>query len=310
MLEAKGLRKAYGDRTAVADVSFSIPQGSFYGLLGPNGAGKTTTISMVVGVLTPDAGEVWFDGKPVRPGDPSFRSRIGYVPQEIALYEELSAEANLSFFGALYGLQGKRLADRTDAVLEIANLRDRAKEPVTRFSGGMKRRLNIAAALLHDPDLVVLDEPTVGVDPQSRNAIFDALEALKTVGKTLIYTTHYMEEVERLCDRLAIVDQGRVVQEGSLRELLRSETDHRRIEICLTDVPTEMQLSAIRESGCLTSMRWEPPFLIGETDRLEYAVRILPDLISAMELGFDSVNTDRTTLESVFLRLTGRSLRD
>lgn len=265
---------------------------------------------MLVGVLAPDSGEVLLDGQPVNPSSAAQKRRIGYVPQEIALYEELNAEANLRFFGSLYGLQGKGLEHRMSAVLEIANLQDRAKEPVSRFSGGMKRRLNIAASLLHDPDVVVLDEPTVGVDPQSRNAIFDALEALKTVGKTLIYTTHYMEEVERLCEQVAIVDHGRVVQQGTMRELLRAEEGFRRIEVSMVDMPTELHLDAIRACGCFTKVEWDAPRLIGETDRLDYALRTIPPLLGAMELRYDSLNTDRTSLESVFLRLTGRSLRD
>ncbi len=219
LLQAEGLRKRYGDREAVAGISLHANAGEILGLLGPNGAGKSTTIAMVCGLTTPDAGQVRV-GDASMAGDPAAcKRRIGLVPQELALFEELSARTNLDIFGALYGLPAAQLKTRGDAALAAVGLADRAKDKPATFSGGMKRRLHIACALVHDPDVLLLDEPTAGVDPQSRNAIFDTLLALKAAGKALVYTTHYMEEVERLADRIVIVDHGRVVAEGTLHEL-------------------------------------------------------------------------------------------
>ena len=201
---------------AVDDVSFTLGRGELVGLLGPNGAGKTTTVSMVAGLLTPDRGEVLVDGSAVS-GDTDPRKRkIGLVPQDLALYDELSARANLRFFGSLYGLTGAALNEAIARTLDLVGLVDRMNDKVGTFSGGMKRRLNLAAGLIHDPDILLLDEPTVGVDPQSRNAIFDNLELLRAGGKALLYTTHYMEEVERLADRIVIIDRGKVIADDTL----------------------------------------------------------------------------------------------
>ena len=247
MLQVQNLRKAFGPLVAVDDVSFAIENGQLLGLLGPNGAGKTTTVSMIAGLLAADRGEVRVGGsRLVRDTDPVKR-RIGLVPQDVALYDELSARDNLRFFGALYNLTGAALHQAIDRVLELVAIADRARDKVKTFSGGMKRRLNLAASLLHDPDILLLDEPTVGVDPQSRNAIFDNLEILKRGGKALLYTTHYMEEAERLADRIVVIDHGKVIANDTL-EGLQSRV-------------------AVAEGG-------------------------------------------RATLETVFLTLTGRSLRD
>jgi ABC-2 type transport system ATP-binding protein len=211
MLRVENLSKRYGQRAAVNAISFSIDQGETVGLLGPNGAGKTTTIAMISGISRPDGGEVSLGGASVTQNANALKRRVGLVPQDLALYDELSAWANLQLFAGLYGIGTAQLRPRAQAALSLVGLADRSKDRVSTFSGGMKRRLNIAAALLHDPDLILLDEPTVGVDPQSRNAIFDNLEELKRRGKTLLYTTHYMEEAERLCDRVLILDHGRVL---------------------------------------------------------------------------------------------------
>jgi ABC-2 type transport system ATP-binding protein len=219
MLEVKQLRKSFGDLTAVDGVSFTVKPGELVGLLGPNGAGKTTTVSMISALLRPDAGEVRVNGS-VLDGDtdPSKR-RIGLVPQDIALYEDLSARENLRFFGSLYDLDRDALDAAIQARLTLVGLADRAGDRVSKFSGGMKRRLNLAAGLLHDPDVILLDEPTVGVDPQSRNAIFENLETLKAQGKALLYTTHYMEEVERLADRVVIIDHGKAIANDTVAGL-------------------------------------------------------------------------------------------
>jgi ABC-2 type transport system ATP-binding protein len=211
MLQVDRLSKRYGERVAVNAISFSIAQGETVGLLGPNGAGKTTAIAMISGISRPDGGEVNLGGVSLSHNANALKRRVGLVPQDLALYEELSARANLQLFGGLYGFSEAELAPRAKAALALVGLADRSNDRVKTFSGGMKRRLNIAGALLHEPDLILLDEPTVGVDPQSRNAIFDNLEELKRRGKTLLYTTHYMEEAERLCDRVLILDNGQIL---------------------------------------------------------------------------------------------------
>jgi ABC-2 type transport system ATP-binding protein len=221
MLEVRGLRKAYGALVAVQDVSFALGGGEVVGLLGPNGAGKTTTVSMIAGLIQPTAGQVLIGGAPLSGDTDPKKRKIGLVPQDLALYDELSALANLRFFGALYDIPPAALAEAIGSALQLVGLADRARDRVGTFSGGMKRRLNLAASLLHDPDILLLDEPTVGVDPQSRHAIFANLETLKSRGKALLYTTHYMEEVERLADRVVIIDHGRVVASDTVEGLQR-----------------------------------------------------------------------------------------
>jgi ABC-2 type transport system ATP-binding protein len=219
VLAITDLHKSFGGTRAVDGVSFAVERGQLVGLLGPNGAGKTTTVSMIAGVVTPDQGAVRIDGAAVSGDSDPVKRRLGLVPQDLALYDELTARANLHLFGSLYGVTGAALAEAIESVLRLVGLADRAGDRVKTFSGGMKRRLNLAAGLLHDPDILVLDEPTVGVDPQSRNAIFDNLEQLKARGKALLYTTHYMEEAERLADRIVIMDHGHVLANDTLNGL-------------------------------------------------------------------------------------------
>jgi ABC-2 type transport system ATP-binding protein len=220
ILDVRHVRKSFGSTVAVDDVSFALESGRLTGLLGPNGAGKTTTVSMIAGLVAPERGDVLVNGQPLRGDTDPAKRRIGLVPQDLALYEELSARDNLRFFGALYGLSGRALDQAIAAALDLVELSDRARDAVKTFSGGMKRRLNLAAGILHDPDILLLDEPTVGVDPQSRNAIFDNLESLKRRGKALLYTTHYMEEAERLADRVVVIDHGRVIADDTLVTLI------------------------------------------------------------------------------------------
>src|SRR5437588_12975342 len=220
ILVCQGLAKRFGHRGAVDGVGFHIRSGERYGLLGPNGAGKTTTISMICGLLRADRGEVRVAGLPVDQQATTAKAAIGYVPQEIALYPDLTGRENLRFFARLYGLRGSRRDERVDACLELVGLSDRGDDLVDKYSGGMQRRLNIAAGLLHEPRLLVLDEPTVGVDPQSRHAILESVEALGTEGIAVLYTTHYMEEAQRLCDRIGILDEGKLIAEGTRAELV------------------------------------------------------------------------------------------
>jgi ABC-2 type transport system ATP-binding protein len=221
VIEVDGLRKAYGTLVAVDGISFDVNAGECFGLLGPNGAGKSTTIHCVVGALRPDAGAVRIDGE-TDPTRPSVRRKIGIAPQPIALYEDFSAEENLEFFGKLYGMGGDVLKERIEMALEFAGLASRRKDRVSAYSGGMQRRLNLVCGILHDPPVILLDEPTAGVDPQSRNHIFENIEALKRLGRTVVYTTHYMEEAQRLCDRVAIIDRGKILALDTVDGLLRA----------------------------------------------------------------------------------------
>jgi ABC-2 type transport system ATP-binding protein len=260
LLSITHLKKRFGDRIAVDDVSFEVRAGETIGLLGPNGAGKTTTLSMLSGLTQPDGGSVSFGGELLHQDDAaSLKRRVGLVPQDLALFDELSAWANLELFGGLYGIKGRAFAQRAEAALDLVGLSSRRADRVKQFSGGMKRRLNIAGALLHDPQLILLDEPTVGVDPQSRNAIFENLEELKRRGKTLVYTTHYMEEAERLCDRIVIIDHGRVIANDTVRGLYRLLPNSRSVELqfegtsaddaLLADLSSLTGVSGVARSG-------------------------------------------------------------
>jgi ABC-2 type transport system ATP-binding protein len=234
LLNVRQLRRSFGPLVAVDDVSFVVEAGTIVALLGPNGAGKTTTVSMIAGLLTPDRGDVLVLGQPMLGDTNPQKRRVGLVPQELALYDELSGLDNLRFFGALFGLTGQPLSQSIERTLALVGLSERRRDAVKTFSGGMKRRLNLAAGLLHDPDILLLDEPTVGVDPQSRHAIFENLEALKASGKALLYTTHYMEEAERLADRIVVIDRGRVVADDTLAVLQstvgRADGEHATLE--------------------------------------------------------------------------------
>jgi len=219
LLEVRGLARTFGRVTAVEEVSFSVCRGQIVGLLGPNGAGKTTTVSIIAGLLTPDRGEVRIAGQPLSGDTDPGKRRLGLVPQALALYEEFSARSNLRFFGGLYGMSGRALESAIASTLALVGLAERGRDAVKTFSGGMKRRLNLAAGLLHAPDVLLLDEPTVGVDPQSRHAIFENLRMLKDQGRAILYATHYMEEAERLADRIVVMDRGRVIADDTLAGL-------------------------------------------------------------------------------------------
>ncbi len=309
VLDCRGLHKSYGDRKAVDGVGFHIDLGETYGLLGPNGAGKTTTISMVCGLLTRDAGEVTVIGEPIDVGQIHAKRWIGYVPQDLAIYPDLTAEENLAFFGRLYGLTGKKLKARTNAVLEVTGLADRRDDKTEEYSGGMKRRLNIGIGLLHEPRLLILDEPTVGVDPQSRNAILDSVEQLSGEGMAVLYTTHYMEEAERLCDRVGIIDQGQIKAEGTRRELVELVGQRDRVRVV-----AEGDVDAAAAAARLVDGVEEANRSDGGIDILTNDARvILPSLLrsiadaGASVKGVDVVEPD---LEAVFLHLTGKALRD
>lgn len=309
VLDCRDLHKSYGDRKAVAGVGFHIDLGETYGLLGPNGAGKTTTISMVCGLLSRDAGEVTVIGEPIDVGQIHAKQWIGYVPQDLAIYPDLTAEENLAFFGRLYGLTGKQLKARTNAVLEVTGLADRRDDKTEEFSGGMKRRLNIGIGLIHEPRLLILDEPTVGVDPQSRNAILDSVERLSGEGMAVLYTTHYMEEAERLCDRVGIIDQGLIRAEGTRRELVELVGQRDRVRVAADGDIDAAAAAARLVGGVEEANRSDSGIEILTND----ARVILPSLLrsiaeaGASVKGVDVVEPD---LEAVFLHLTGKALRD
>jgi ABC-2 type transport system ATP-binding protein len=293
----------------VDGVGFEIAAGETYGLLGPNGAGKTTTVSMICGLLEADGGQVVVAGRRVDARSTDAKAAIGYVPQDVALYPDLTARENLRFFGRLYGLRGAELGERIDSVLQIVTLNDRADERVDRYSGGMKRRLNIAAGLLHSPRLLVLDEPTVGVDPQSRNAILENVEKLAAEGVAVLYTTHYMEEVQRLCDRVGIMDAGRIIAEGTRRELVDDLGELDRVEIAGTG-----PLAKFARSVKSLKPVQDASASDGAVHVLARSGRhILPKLIEladAAGVGVTSLEVVEPDLEAVFLHLTGKALRD
>jgi ABC-2 type transport system ATP-binding protein len=309
LLSVEQISKSYGARKAVDGVSFQVGRGQTVGLIGPNGAGKSTTVGMICGLLRPDSGRILLDGELMGQGASSAKRKIGLVPQDLALYEDLSALENLRLFGALYGLKGAALRQRCEQVLALVNLGDRAGDAPASFSGGMKRRLNIAAALLHEPQLLILDEPTVGVDPQSRNAIFDTLEALQAHGHSLIYTSHYMEEVERLADQIVIIDHGKVLADETPAALYQRLPARAALQVELAQAPTAALLATLRAQAGVTEVRHEGATLHIGLGASEQAAPLLAWL-AAQGLSLRHFGTARTSLENVFLTLTGRTLRD
>jgi ABC-2 type transport system ATP-binding protein len=309
VLVCAGLRRTFGELVAVDSVGFHIDAGETYGLLGPNGAGKTTTISMLAGLLMADAGQITIAGEAMTTRTVRAKALIGYVPQDLAIYPDLSGRENLSFFARLYGLSGARARERTDAVLEVIGLADRAGDQTKHYSGGMKRRLNIGIGLLHEPRLLILDEPTVGVDPQSRNAILDNVRSLSGAGLAVLYTTHYMEEAEELCDRIGIIDHGNLIAEGTRRQLVSLVGERDRIILGATgDLAATARalagLGAVHEASATDD---------GISLVVDDARGLLPEILHQADAAGATVKTVEVTepdLEAVFLHLTGRALRD
>jgi ABC-2 type transport system ATP-binding protein len=309
VLECRDLRKRYGERTAVDGVGFTIDAGQTYGLLGPNGAGKTTTISMICGLLRRDGGEVVVDGKPVDIGAIEAKAVIGYVPQDLAIYPDLTARENLRFFGRLQRLSGKELDKRVDEILELTDLVDRAKDRTDKFSGGMKRRLNIGIGLLNRPKLLVLDEPTVGVDPQSRNAILGSVAELESAGMAILYTTHYMEEAERLCDRVGIIDEGRIRAEGTRRELVALVGQKDRVTLA-ADGTYGGALGALEALEYVEEASAGDGRIVLVVDRARHHLPAILETAAEAGMSVRSVEVVEPDLEAVFLHLTGKALRD
>ncbi len=305
MITVSEIRKSFGEVHAVRGISFSVGRGEIFGFLGPNGAGKTTTISMLAGLIRPDSGSITIDGMDMAVSGREIRRMMGVIPQEIALYEELSGRDNLLFWGSLYGLSGTDLRRRVDRSLELVDLTDRAKDAVRTYSGGMKRRINLCAGLVHDPAVILLDEPTLGIDPQARIRMLDVVKGLAAGGGTVIYTTHYLEDAEQLCDRIAIIDGGTIHASGTLAQLV--ELVGGRIMVTITG---DFRAAEARN-------------VLGETEFEHISdgeIRLkLPDSDSTGELlgrffsaglGVEEVAVREPSLESVFLQVTGRELRD
>ncbi len=306
MLQLTGVTKRYGTLTALDDISLQIHSGEFFGLLGPNGAGKSTLMSLLAGLRSPDAGALTWNRQPLGPSSQVSRRILGLVPQHIALYEDLSAEQNLNVFGRLYGLRGDTLRTRVTEALQAVQLHERRKHRVSTFSGGMQRRLNLAAALLHQPALLLCDEPTVGVDPQSRNAIFELLQRLnREQGMTIIYSTHYMEEATRLCSRIGIIDHGRILAMGTLDDLLASLPFEEEIHFRAT-TETAALAPALSPHGVLEQhnglYRFRP--------HAQAQLSTFYALVESHGLPGRLFSVERPTLEAVFLHQTGRHLRE
>jgi ABC-2 type transport system ATP-binding protein len=307
MINVSNLKKSYDTVDALTGISFNIPQGECYGLLGPNGAGKTTTISIMSTMIKPNEGTINIAGYDLKKNPLECKKNIGVVTQEIALYNEFSAYDNLLFWGGIYKVPGQKLTERIDETLDLLGLTDRKNDKVKTYSGGMKRRINIASALLHKPKILFMDEPTVGIDPQSRNLIFEVVEKLHKEGMTIIYTTHYMEEAERLCDRIAIIDNGKIIAQGTLDELKASGSIKESVVISYTNLTDERYHTIETE--------WKDIRRFEDTIHF-YSMNIQGELskiiLMCNEFGLDirHIDIQKINLETIFLSLTGKKLRD
>jgi ABC-2 type transport system ATP-binding protein len=308
-IQVTNLYKSFDEIKAVQGVSFDVQEGEIFSLLGPNGAGKTTTISMLATLLRPDEGDAWVMGRSIRRDPMAVKSVLGVVPQEIALYEDLSARENLTFWGKMYGLRGAGLRQRVNEVLDIIGLSDRAGGRVAKFSGGMKRRVNIGVALLHQPQVIYMDEPTVGIDPQSRRNILDSVVRLKQQGLTVLYTTHYMEEAQELSDHIAIMDHGQLIACGKHEELVRLVGEQTRLDLTL-NVEADRVVETWQAVEGVSRVSVEDGRV---TVLVEDSNLVLPRLFEAatrLSARITSVDIREPNLEAVFLHLTGRALRD
>jgi len=308
-IQVQDLHKSFGEVQAVRGVSFDVQQGEIFSLLGPNGAGKTTTISMLATLLRPDQGDALIMGHSISKAPMEVKAALGFVPQEIALYEDLSARENLVFWGKMYGLRGAVLRKRVDEVLETIGLSDRAGGRVAKFSGGMKRRVNIGVALLHKPQVIYMDEPTVGIDPQSRRNILDSVVSLKEGGMTVLYTTHYMEEAQELSDHIAIMDHGELIACGTHEELVKIVGEMDRISLVVSDESRELLAAweAVPGVGRVLSENGTLTVLVEDSNQ---ALPRLFDTAADQGVRITSVDIQEPNLETVFLHLTGRALRD
>ncbi|MGG4552410.1 ABC transporter ATP-binding protein [Paenibacillus humicus] len=308
-VEVNNVVKRYGDKLSVDHLNMTIEAGEIFGLLGPNGAGKSTTMNMIVGLLPLDQGSITVDGIPVKERPLDVKRRIGLVPQDLALYENMSAADNVTFFGRLYGLRGGELKERVKEALRFVGLEERAKQLPHTFSGGMKRRLNIACSIVHRPKLIIMDEPTVGIDPQSRNHILESVRELNRMGSTVIYTSHYMEEVASLCDRVAIVDQGHVIACGTEQELRERVAGEEKIVMTASGLE-EALLSELKQHPRITRILENENGLELYTSSSQNELQDILYICAKHDAVIHSVVCEQPTLETLFLNLTGRTLRD
>jgi ABC-2 type transport system ATP-binding protein len=309
VISIKNLVKRYDINIAVDNISLDIEEGELFGLLGPNGAGKSTMISLVCGLLKPNQGEIIVDGIDLKRNGLEYKSRLGLVPQEIALFDNLTAYENIEFFGKLSGLRGGLLHDRVEEALEFVGLLDKKKDVPKSFSGGMKRRLNIACAIAHHPRIIIMDEPTVGIDPQSRNHILESVRELNRAGSTIIYTSHYMEEVESLCSRIAIIDHGKLMATGTKNELKRLVNKEEKIIIDAADINYN-SLQEIKAVRGVRSAEYDDNHLVVVTSNAQTLLQDILFIMSKSGIRIRGINMVEPDLETVFLSLTGRKLRD
>lgn len=310
MIATENTVKNYGSHRALDGLNLHLTPGRIHGVLGPNGAGKTTLIKIISGLTEADQGTVSYRGAPVNTNAKAYRRAIGLIPQEIALYEELSAEANLLFWGSLHGISQAELRKKADDVLHRIGLFDRRKDKVSTYSGGMKRRINIGAALMHNPEVLLMDEPTVGIDPQSRNLIYELIQDLNKEGMTILYTSHYLPEVELLCDDITIVDHGRVVAQGTLDELRAGYESFEAIHVGLTKPLNEQMLADIMAIVSPFALECVPRGFIIKGKGVTRRLTDLLSRLNLLQLPIRDIETKPVTLETVFLELTGRQLRD
>ena len=309
IIQVKNCDKSFGDIQALNQLNFSVKQGEIFGLLGPNGAGKSTTINLLSGLLQPDKGSILIDAIDMRKNTHLAKKRIGIVPQEIALYDELSAYENLIFWGNLYDIPAKELKKRVNDTLNRIGLSDRKNDAVGHFSGGMKRRVNIGAALLHRPKILLMDEPTVGIDPQSRNHIFDLIEELNREGMSIIYATHYMEEAERLCHTIGIMDQGKIIAQGNLASLKERAISAKMVMVTLKEISRNM-LDQIKDELAVQSIDGENQSLSISYNHLNSDIQNIIQIIQNAGGEIQKIETQSPNLEDVFLQLTGKKLRN
>lgn len=309
ILEIKGMVKSFKTVTAVDGISLNIKEGEIFGLLGPNGAGKSTTINILCGILHMDKGEVKCFDKDLKKKIRNIKKDIGVVPQSIAVYEDLKARENVEFFASLYGLKGMELKDRAQEALEFVGLTDRSDDLPKNFSGGMKRRLNIACAIAHRPKLIIMDEPTVGIDPQSRNHILESVKKLNEMGSTIIYTSHYMEEVEAICTRIGIIDHGKLIACGTYEELQSLVSDRKTIVI-ESDIGVEINKEEVKKIKGVIEVFDEENIINIETKKESDCIGDITSYFRESKIPIRSINMGNVSLETVFLSLTGRSLRD
>ena len=310
MIEIKDVTKSYGRQKVLQNVSFEIMEGELFGLLGPNGAGKSTLIDILTGIQSMDSGEIFINGKSIKTDKVEIRKHLGLVPQDIALLEELNAVDNLEYFGGLYGLAGTELKSQIEKLLGVAGLTDKKKEKVKNYSGGMKRRLNIAVAMLHNPSILILDEPTVGVDAQSRQYIFDYIQSLAEQGTTILYTSHYMEEIETLCRRVFILDLGEEVAYGTKEEVKKLVGHTQTVALTLDRVPAGFDEVLKNSENGIQFVTVDGQDMELTIDQTIFSMMKLIEQVEQAQLVIKSVNVKETTLEEAFLQLTGKTLRD